>query len=95
VAKLIVAFRNVANVLKKYSLVKKETSFCTHYKLRQTLVNKRIYKTISSFLYFCFIPKQTAYTQLDLLLLSEEYYAPHRMSNYDNILRFPIETRIG
>ena len=95
VAKLIVAFRNFANAPKYYSLVKKESSFCAHYKFKQTLANKRIYKSISSFLYFRFIPKQTAYTLLDLLLISVEYYAPHSMSNYVNIQRFPIETRIG
>jgi hypothetical protein len=69
VAKLTVAFRNFANAPKNYSLVKKETSFCTKYKFKQTLVNKRIYKSTSSFLYFCFIPKPTAYPLLDLLLL--------------------------
>ena len=54
VAKLIVVFRNFANAPKNYSLAKKETSFCRHYKFKQTLTNKRIIKSISSFSLFLF-----------------------------------------
>jgi hypothetical protein len=54
VAKLTVVFRNFAILPKNYSLAKKETPFCTHYKFKQTLTNKRIIKPISSFPLFLF-----------------------------------------